>query len=121
MSGLADRATVRGSGPPLLLPHGAGGPGIWDFMVGDLAESFQVIVPTFPVFRREDGLVRYSDQLYVDFLEDVRRHPGVEKWPAVGVSVGARAVLDYDVRHERRVSRLVAIGVHPGGAGPFGL
>lgn len=112
---LASRVSIEGRGHPLLLVHGAGGPRVWDYMLAELYEYFQVVVPTLPGFRHEDGRVGYSDRLYVEFLEDVRAYVGVERWCVAGISLGGRAAIDYTLTHRDRVTHLVVIdgaGLH---------
>ena len=43
-----------GSGPPLVLLHGASGAGTWLPCMGSLAEKFDVIVPEHPGFGASD-------------------------------------------------------------------
>ncbi len=106
---LEDRIQIRGKGEPLLLAHGGGGPKTWDLMLEPLAEHFQVIVPAFPGFHHQDGLIQYSDQLYTDFAESLRKSLAIEKWSIIGTSLGGRTVLNYAVAHEERVAHMVVI------------
>lgn len=106
---LAGRVAIEGRGEPLVLLHGAGGPRVWDYLLAELYEHFLVIVPTLPGFRSEDGRIDYADRLYVDFLEEVRVYAGVDRWSVAGLSLGARAAVDYALTYRDRVSHLVVI------------
>jgi pimeloyl-ACP methyl ester carboxylesterase len=109
LSNLRERTVVSGEGRPILFAHGAGGPKTWDLIAERLAKHFQVIVPAFPGFLPEDGLINYSDQLYVDFLESLRSNLGIKEWCLIGTSLGGRTILNYTLQHEEKVSQMVVI------------
>ena len=105
------RVTAQGSGPPLVLVHGEAGPGIWDLLVPDLATRFQVIIPVLPGFLPKDGRIRFSDQLYVDYLELLRIVMGFERWSMAGYSLGGRFALNYALKNRERVCKLVLANI----------
>ncbi len=110
------RVSIEGRGQPLLLVHGAGGPRVFDYMLAELYEHFQVVVPSLPGYRPEDGRVDYTDDLYVDFLEQVRVRYDYDSWAIAGTSLGGRVVLNYALEHRERVTHLIpmdATGLHP--------
>ncbi len=100
---------VLGSGRPLLLAHGMGGPEVVLPLARLLAVRFQVLVPTFPGFRHVDGPIQYSDGLYVNFVEQLRLQFGLEQWAIAGISMGGRTVLNYAIQCGAHVSHLIAI------------
>ncbi|MEA1898100.1 MAG: alpha/beta fold hydrolase, partial [Bacteroidota bacterium] len=106
---LKNRITIKGKGQPVVLAHGMAGPKVWEPIIEQLSEHFTVIVPTFPGYIETDGVIQYSDELYVDFLEEVRIKLGYEQWCVIGISMGGRTVLNYALQHEKRVTRIIVI------------
>ena len=106
-STLLRRVACHGSGPPLVLVHGETGPGIWDLLVEPLATRFQVLVPVLPGFWPRDGRVRFSDQMFVDYLELLRIVMGFECWSMAGYSLGGRFALNYALQHSENTTKLV--------------
>ena len=104
-----NRIQIEGRGEPIVLVHGMGGPKIWQPIIEMLKEKFQVIVPTFPGFLSEDKEFIYSDDLYVNFLVDLRMHLKIEKWNVVGISMGGRTSLNYALRETNHISTLTII------------
>jgi len=106
---MENRIQIEGTGIPIVLVHGMGGPKIWSPVVEKLKEKFMVIVPTFPGFLIEDGKIDYSDGLYVDFLIQVREFLNIEKWNVVGISMGGRTAINYGLREKNHISSLTLI------------
>jgi|GEM_PF-6938235 len=95
--------------------YGAGGPSVWEPVAELPAGQAQVIVPTLPGFHPEDGVIDYSDKLYVDYLETIRHNLGIQQWAVAGLSLGGRAALNYALQHRGRVSHLIPVssaGLH---------
>src|SRR5262245_6575109 len=94
-----------GSGPPLLILHGASGAGAWlSFMVA-LAEKFDVIVPEHPGFGASDTpdwLDTIHDLAY--FYLDVLDQLGLDDVHLVGVSLGGWLAAEIAVRHNSRLA-----------------
>lgn len=111
------RISIHGVGDPLILVHGGSGPRNLEPMIKGLAKHFRVIVPTFPGYLVEDGSLEYSDELYVNFLEDVRNYLGLHNFYLAGVSLGGRTVLNYTLKHQERVAKLIVMAA----AGVTGL
>jgi pimeloyl-ACP methyl ester carboxylesterase len=106
---LNNRTLIEGNGLPLLLIHGAGGPKPIEPLRQGLANHYQVIAPTLLGYLPSDGRIHYSDQLFVDFIEAIRKHLQIEQWMVVGVSLGGRIVLNYACQYQNHASHLVAI------------
>jgi len=104
-----NRIIVKGEGIPIVLIHGMGGPNIWLPIIEELKNKFQVIVPIFPGFLKEDVNFRYSDNLYVDFLINVREFLNINKWNVVGVSMGGRTSINYALKEANQISSLTLI------------
>ena len=99
----------RGSGPPLLYLHSAGG-NLWGPFLDRLAERFSVVAPTHPGFGRSGGLEKIDgihDLVFhvVDLLDVL----GLPRVPVVGLSLGGWIAAELAVLHPERVSQLVLI------------
>jgi len=106
---MKNRIKIEGKGVPIVLVHGMGGPNIWLPVVDVLKDKFQVIVPTFPGFLKEDIDIKYSDKLYVDFLISVREFLNIEKWNVIGISMGGRTAINYSLKEINHVTSLTLI------------
>ncbi len=104
-----NRIKIEGKGEPVVLVHGMGGPKIWSPVITALKEKFQLIIPTFPGFLSEDVDFVYSDELYVDFLIDLRKHLKIEKWNVIGISMGGLTSLNYALKESNHISTLTLI------------
>jgi len=104
-----ERVRLKGDGPPLLLIHGLGSPHEWDRTIDDLSTQSRVIVPVLPGFFPGDGLIDYTDELWVDYLESLRQELGVDEWAVAGISAGGRTALEYALAYPNRVTSLVII------------
>ncbi|WKX69976.1 alpha/beta fold hydrolase [Streptomyces sp. XD-27] len=101
---------VRGTGPGLLLAHGAGGgvePNYGPILAG-LAEGRTVVGPDFPGTGRTP---RRSTPLTLDGLADelvaTAVEEGVESFAIAGYSLGAAVAVRAATRHPERVTALV--------------
>jgi pimeloyl-ACP methyl ester carboxylesterase len=99
-----------GSGPPLLLLHGAGGAGPWRPYQDMLAREFRLIVPDHPgwgLSDRPDWLESMDDLVYhyLDFLEAL----GLDSANVVGQSLGGWLAAELAVAHPEVVERMVLI------------
>lgn len=112
-----------GSGPPLVkaanwLTHlelDWSAP-IWSPLYQKLAKDF-----TFVRYdERGNGLSDWdvdelSQATFVNDLECVVDHIGLEKFPLLGISQGAAVSIEYAIRHPERVSKLILFGGYPKG------
>ena len=109
------RTVIRGSGPPLLLAHGIGGPAMLVPLAEHLEPHFTLVIPTWPGYLPADGRVRYDDVAYADFVRQVRDHFAARDerftggWSAAGFSTGGRAILNHLIESERAFDRVVLI------------
>lgn len=106
---LNNRIAIKGEGIPVVLLHGMGGPRVWEPITKILAEKYKVIIPTFPGYLNEDGIIEYNDELYVEFLEKVRLQLNIEKWNIAGLSMGGRTAINYALDYKQHVSNLIII------------
>ncbi|MEU6237370.1 alpha/beta fold hydrolase [Kitasatospora sp. NPDC047058] len=109
---------VRGSGPGLLLAHGAGGSARdnWGPLLDDLAAHRTVVAPDFPgsgdtPFEPDeptlDGL---ADRLVAAAVEE-----GLEDFDLAGYSLGAAVAVRAATRHPQRVRSLLLLSGVAGG------
>lgn len=104
-----ERCTVKGSGKPIILVHGMGGPQVLKPVSDLLSKEFKVIIPTLPGFLKKDGKIDYSDELYIDFLEKVREYFKLDQFKLAGFSMGGRTVINYTLQYKNKVSKLIII------------
>ena len=100
-----------GSGPPLLLLHGGGGPEVDFPYAARLAERFEVIAPVHPGFggtALPGGFDRVDDLvfLYLDLLEALDLRDAV----LMGFSLGGWVAAELAVMNAARLSRLFLVG-----------
>lgn len=103
---------IRGSGPGLVLAHGAGGGAVsnWTPILDGLAEHFTVVAPDYPGSGTNP---RSTEPLQVERLaEDVVATAvaaGLEEFAIAGYSLGTAVAVTAAVRHPARVNRLALI------------
>jgi pimeloyl-ACP methyl ester carboxylesterase len=100
----------RGSGPPALVIHGAGGG--WDqgALVGEmLGEGLRIIAPSrFGYLRTplpDDGSPAAQAAAHAALLDTI----GVNRTVVVGISAGAPSAIEMALRHPGRVSALILL------------
>ena len=99
-----------GSGPPLLVLHGAGGAGVWLPFMDRLAERFELIVPEHPGFGASDtpdwlDTIHDLAYFYLDFLAD----QGLIGVHLVGLSLGGWIAAEIAVRCTARLATLTLV------------
>ncbi|WP_158893089.1 alpha/beta fold hydrolase [Amycolatopsis anabasis] len=103
-------STVRGSGPGLLLAHGAASSVEDSFgtILDDLARRHTVVGPDYP---GSGGTPRSADPLSLDALADgavaAAADAGLERFAVLGYSMGTAVAVRAAVRHPERVTGLV--------------
>jgi pimeloyl-ACP methyl ester carboxylesterase len=100
-----------GSGPPLLVLHGASGAGAWLPFMAALAEKFDVIVPEHPGFGASDTpdwLDTIHDLAY--FYLDVLDQLDLRRVHLVGLSLGGWIAAELAVRDTARLASLTLVG-----------
>jgi pimeloyl-ACP methyl ester carboxylesterase len=104
MTNISLRTTVRGSGPGVLLAHGAGG-GIeanFGAVIPQLAEDHTVVGPDYP----DDNETLDLDEL-ADALVAAATDSGVTQFTIVGFSLGAAVAVRAATRHPDRTRGLI--------------
>jgi len=105
----------HGSGPPLVMLHGATSTGREDFaaQVPLLAKGFQLYLPD----ARGHGTTRWDSAdgfSYAQLVDDVLAFVdalGLETFHLLGFSMGAMTALQFASRHPDRVRTLVVVGI----------
>lgn len=108
--------TRQGSGPPMFILHGGGGPGSLAGCIPQLSDNFDVIAPTHPGFGHSpivDNIETVDDlsYLYLDLLEDM----DLREVTLMGFSMGGWIACEMAVKTTARLSRLIlvdAVGIH---------
>jgi len=106
---------IRGEGEPLVLLHGGGGAGVnWDLIFRESPKGFRLIVPDL---RGHGGTTNPSQQftfrqcaLDVVALLD---HLGVDRFKAIGLSLGAKTLLHVATQQPDRVETMVLVSATP--------
>lgn len=111
--------TRKGSGPPMLILHGGGGP-VSGFPFADkLAEQFELIEPTHPGFngtKLPDRFDSIDDLafLYLDLMDALDLKDAI----VMGISMGGWTAAEIATMTTDRMSKLIlvdAVGIRPGG------
>jgi len=101
---------TAGSGPPLLLLHGAGGAGMWLDLQARLAERFTVFAPVQPGFAGTPlpSWLRGADDVALHTL-DLVRALDLDRPTVVGMSLGGWIATEMAVFRPRVVRSLVLV------------
>jgi pimeloyl-ACP methyl ester carboxylesterase len=110
VGGIQAHTLIGGSGPPLLVLHGAGGPNGWRRWHAALAEQFTLYVPSHPGYGLSD------DAGWMESPRDVARYYlwyldvlGIGRATIVGHSMGGWIAAELAAMNPRAVDRLVLV------------
>ncbi len=102
---------VQGKGIPIVLIHG--GPGAYDYLepLGKLinAEIFQIIRYEQRGSWRSEKKGPYNIETFIEDLEQLRIHLGINSWVVCGHSWGASLALAYSAKYPSKVKALIYI------------
>lgn len=106
---------IRGQGEPLVLLHGGGGIGAnWQLIFKEPPEGFQLIVPDLRGHGRSTNpsteFTFRQTALDVFALLD---HLGIERFKAIGMSMGAKTLLHMATQQRARVEDMVLVSAAP--------
>lgn len=106
---------VRGEGEPLILLHGGGGIGAnWDLVFKTTPEGFRLIIPDLRGHGRTNNPSKQftfrQSALDVFALID---HLGIDKFEAIGMSMGAKTLLHMATQQAARVEAMVLVSATP--------
>jgi len=119
LHGVEIELTRKGSGPPLFLLHGGGGPVTALPFADRLAETFEIVAPTHPGFAgtripdHYDGIQDLAFT-YMDLMDRIDLRDAV----VLGISMGGWLAAELAVMSTARFSKLIfadAVGVKHGG------
>lgn len=119
LNGVEVALTRKGSGPPLFLLHGGGGPVTAMPFADRLAERFEIIAPTHPGFAgtsipdHYDGIMDLAFT-YMDLMDRIDLRDAA----VMGISMGGWLAAELAVMSTARFSRLIfvdPVGVKHGG------
>lgn len=99
------------TGEPVLLLHGFGGDGLfnWSAQLGPLGERFGVITPDLLWFGQSHGGGPPGLEAQADAMAALLDHLGVPRAHVVGVSYGGFVTLKLLQRHPHRVGKVVLV------------
>jgi pimeloyl-ACP methyl ester carboxylesterase len=103
---------TMGSGPPVLLIHGAGGGGAnWYRVIGGLASGFRVFAPDLPGFGLSEPIPPANGlgTQAADVLLEWAARLGLDRFDVVGTSFGGLVALRLAQRAPARVRRMVLL------------
>jgi haloacetate dehalogenase len=119
-SGAEINVVHGGSGPPVLLLHGAPQSHIsWRLVAPELAKTHTVIVPDLRGYGDSskppdgEGHVNYSKRAMALDQIEVMRHFGFERFPVVGHDRGGRVGHRLALDHADKVTRLAVLDIVP--------
>lgn len=102
------------SWPPMVLLHGLTGHAhIWDHMAPQLAKRFHVFAPDQRGHGDSGHASSYATREFIDDLEALVRHWGLERFVLMGLSMGGHNAMAYAVAHPDQISRLIVIDIPP--------
>ncbi len=106
---------TRGEGEPLVLLHGGGGIGAhWELIFQEPPAGYQLIVPDLRGHGRSTN--PSPDLTFRQMAEDVlglMDRLGIDRFQAIGVSLGAKTLLHIATRQPARVERMVLVSATP--------
>jgi pimeloyl-ACP methyl ester carboxylesterase len=110
VDGIWTHVSEAGSGAPLVLVHGLGGPLIWQRVIDPLAQSFRVIVIDLPGFGESDcPPAPFSTWMYAEFLAHTLDELKVKRAMLVGISYGGQIALNFACSSPECVEQLVIV------------
>lgn len=98
-----------GTGPVLLLLHGAGlGSVVWYRVVKSLSKHFRVICPDKPGYGESDNpTAHYDRKFYVDWLHDFTKQLSIDKFHLLGNSQGGAVSIQYTLKYPGQIDKLL--------------
>ncbi len=110
VQGISTHVLRGGTGAPLFLVHGVGGPNTWQKVIDPLARHFEVVVLHLPGFGRSAcPQEKFSTNHYSDVINAVMERLKISRTAIAGTSYGAEISATFAFRHPDRVGKLILI------------
>jgi pimeloyl-ACP methyl ester carboxylesterase len=106
---------VSGLGEPLVLLHGGGGVGAnWQLIFKESPEGYQLIVPDLRGHGRSTNpIMEFTFRQSALDIFALLDHLGIERFKAIGVSMGAKTLLHMATQQPARVEAMVLVSATP--------
>ena len=106
---------VCGAGAPVLLLHGGGGIGAnWELVFKEPPDGFQMIIPDLRGHGRSDNpLPGFSIRQLAEDVAKLMEELGFRRYQAMGMSLGAKTLLQVATRHPDRLEAMVLVSAAP--------
>lgn len=102
--------TDCGSGQPILLVHGLGGPAIWSRVREPLSEKFRVVTVDLPGFGKSDPPpLPCPTHHYAEMLDRVIAALGLDHLAVAGISYGGQIAATAALEYPGRIEKLILI------------
>lgn len=100
--------------PPMVLLHGLTGHAhIWDHIAPQLSEQYRLLAPDQRGHGDSGYAASYATREFVDDLEALVEHCGIDRFVLMGLSMGGHNAMAYAVAHPEQVERLIVIDIPP--------
>ena len=111
-AGIRTSFLEAGSGPPLVLLHGAGGGAVtWYKVIGLLSRRFRVIVFDRPGYgESEKPSAPYDKPFNTEWLHSAAAQLGLGKFFLVGNSEGGSVSIHYALHYPEQLEKLILVG-----------
>jgi len=99
----------EGQGETLLLLHGLfGALSNWAAVINHFKPNYRVIIPLMPI--HDMPIKEAGCEGLTEFIEGFIAFKGLEKFSAIGNSLGGHVALIYTLRHPEKIQRLILTG-----------
>jgi pimeloyl-ACP methyl ester carboxylesterase len=106
---------IRGAGEPLVLLHGGTGAGVnWDLLFKNAPAGYRLVVPDLRGHGRStnpSATFTFRQSAFDVFA--MLDHLGIERFKAIGVSLGAKTLLHMATQQPTRVAAMVLVSATP--------
>lgn len=106
---------IRGEGEPLLLLHGGGGIGAnWELIFKDPPQGYQLVIPDLRGHgRTTNPSPTFTFRQLAQDVFGLLDRLGIERFKAIGLSLGAKTLLHLATQQPDRVEALVLVSATP--------
>lgn len=121
LAGVSTTELEAGSGPPMVLLHGAieCGGAVWAPVIARLAQSHRLVIPDLTGLGESDPVDRLDPSTFAAWFTALLRQTGIDRPTLVARSMGGSLAVRFAVQHGELLRRLVLYGAP--GIGPYRL